>query len=224
MLYRFDAVVKEENGIKQMDIPFNVWEVHDGMGELSARVMLSGKTFACVLIPVGKGVYYIPLEGEMAAHLETGTDYEVVLEMMDSLLHDHSGSPYSQEAPIRVIDSITLLQQPYDGLCGQACIGMLAGVSLDDACDIMHCREWQANMSKMVETMDYLGIAHANEIIYTGGRKDVVLPKCCIMMEKMGRYSHYLIHFDGRYYDPTMGEFQEFDMENLKGYLEVKTV
>lgn len=222
MLYRFHAVVKEENQVKQIDIPFNVWEVHEGMGELKAKVRAEEQTFSCILIPEGKGVYYIPLENGME-RLETGKDYEIVLEMMDCLIYDHSASPYGPEHPIRVIDRIDLLQQPYDGLCGQACIGMLAGISLDDACDMMHCREWQANMSKMIETMDYMGLPHGNEIVYTGGSRDVTLPKCCIMMEKMGRYSHYLIYFDGKYYDPTVGVFNEYDLENLKGYLEVMT-
>lgn len=50
------------------------------------------------------------------------------------------------------------------------CVAMIAGTTLDEMCDIMKCREWQANMSKMIATLEYLGIRHADKIIYTLGK------------------------------------------------------
>ena len=38
----------------------------------------------------------------------------------------------------------------------------------------------------------------------------------------MGLYCHYLIHFDGRFYDPSLGIMTEYDMSQLLGYLEIK--
>ena len=116
-----------------------------------------------------------------------------------------------------------LVTQPWDGLCGQAAVAMIAGVSLDEACDLMHCREWQANMAKMITTLDYLGIPHSSTLVYTLGR-ECVLPKCAILMEKMGRYSHYLVTFDGKFYDPNTGVMNEFDLSKLIGYLEIGAV
>ena len=63
-------------------------------------------------------------------------------------------------------------------------------------------------------------IRHSNKIIYTRG-KDVELPKCCIIMENLGRFSHYLVGFDGKYYDPNNGIMPEIDKANIKGYLEI---
>ncbi len=40
-------------------------------------------------------------------------------------------------------------------------------------------------------------------------------------MEKMGRYSHYLVGFEGQYYEPNQGVLPEFDMTKMVGYLEV---
>ena len=45
--------------------------------------------------------------------------------------------------------------------------------------------EWQANMAKMITTLDYLGIPHSSTLVYTLGR-ETELPKCAILMEKMG--------------------------------------
>ena len=44
----------------------------------------------------------------------------------------------------------------------------------------------------------------------------------CIMMEKMGLFCHYLVHYDGKFYDSNLGIISEYDMGKLLGYLEVK--
>ena len=48
-----------------------------------------------------------------------------------------------------------------------------------------------------------------------------LLPKCTIIMERMGRYSHYLVGYEGKYYDPNLGVIKEFDMAKMVGYLEI---
>ena len=77
-------------------------------------------------------------------------------------------------------------------------------------------------MSNIIVTLEYLGIRHADKIVYTLG-KEVSLPHCCIIMEKMGRYSHYLVGFNGQYYDPNLGILKEFDLTKVVGYLEIIT-
>ena len=100
-------------------------------------------------------------------------------------------------------------------------IAMLAGLTIAEVISVMDCREWQATMGRMISALNYYGIDHSDIIVYTEGR-EAVLPKCCIMMEKMGRYCHYLIHFDGKYYDSNLGVLEEYDMSKLLGYLEIK--
>jgi hypothetical protein len=85
----------------------------------------------------------------------------------------------------------------------------------------MGLREWQAKMGEMISALNYYGIEHSDIVIYTEGR-EATLPKCCIMMEKMGLYCHYLLHYDGKFYDPNMPVFEVYDMSKLQGYLEVK--
>ena len=68
---------------------------------------------------------------------------------------------------------------------------------------------------------DNIDVDHSDVIMYTEG-EEATLPKCCIMMEKMGRYCHYLIHFDGQFYDSNLGILNEYDTSKLLGYLEVK--
>ena len=223
MFYQFIGAVTSENGKSEITIPFNIWEVCDTQGTLHIEGEADQKAFACELSPLGKGMYTIPLNGSVSAALQGKTsDIDIRFQITNRKAYIGTDSPYSLEKPIRKVDSMKLITQPNDGLCGQTCIAMLAGVTLDDACEIMHCRDWQASMGKMVDTLDYLGLAHEDVIHYTQG-KDVTLPKCAILMEKMGRYSHYLVIYDGTYFDPTEGILEAFDKTNLVGYLEITT-
>lgn len=220
MNYHFQGTVLYEDGTYKINIPFNVWEVCDSQGVLPVEVTASSRKFTCDLEPLGKGLYYIPVTEELADALSQTC--EVTFSILAQVTHISEAGPYSTENPIRRIDSMKLITQPNDGLCGQTCIAMLADVTLDEACEIMHCRDWQASMGKMIDTLDYLGLAHSDTIFYTQGTP-ASLPKCAILMEKMGRYSHYLLCYDGTYFDPTMGILEEFDMKNLVGYLEIAT-
>ncbi|MBQ9863661.1 MAG: DUF1905 domain-containing protein, partial [Lachnospiraceae bacterium] len=199
-------------------IPFNVWEICKKEGDVPVKVKLQDSVFVCNLIPEGNGVYSIPVSAETLKSFEIGKEYPVTFRVTKSSAQE---SPYSTSNPIRKIDSIEVIKQPHDGLCGQSCVAMLAGISLDEAINTMHCGEWQATMDKIINALNYFGIDHSEEIIYTNGRADVTLPKCCVIMEKMGRYSHYLVYFNGVGYDSNLGLIDDYDVTKVKGYMEV---
>ena len=223
MFFQFFGAVTGEGSDRCISIPFNVWEVCDTQGTLKAEGTADNASFSCELSPLGNGLYRIPVNESVAAAIGSKTEnIDISFQISNRKAYIGADSPYSPDDPIRKVDSMKLITQPNDGLCGQTCIAMLAGVTLDEACEIMHCRDWQASMGKMVDTLNYLGIAHEETIHYTQGQS-VSLPKCAILMEKMGRYSHYLVIYDGVYYDPTAGIIDDFDMDNLVGYLEIKT-
>lgn len=217
MEYKFEQKVSMDGNKGYMEIPFNVWEICKKEGDVPAKVTIDKTSFACNLEPKGNGYYNIPISDEVIHQFKEGVVYPVTFFIM---VRSAAHSPYSTTNPIRVIDSIENILQPHDGLCGQSCIAMLAGITLEDTINVMHCSEWQATMGKMIEALDYFGISHAEEIIYTVG-KEATLPKCCIIMEKMGRYSHYLIHYDGTFYDSSLGVLHEYDLSKMMGYLEI---
>lgn len=222
MKFEFEGMVERRENEYLITVPFNVWEVCEKVGDAPVRVCVGDVCFICDLIPRGQGYYDIPVNADALEKLEMGKKQPIFFEIVGDIINIGANSPYSVEHPIRVIDHVDLVTQPWDGLCGQACIAMIAGVSLGEASDIMKCREWQANMSKMVATLEYLGIRHGDKIVYTLG-KETQLPKCCIIMEKMGRYSHYLVGYEGEFFDPNMGILKEFDMSKVVGYLEIIT-
>ncbi|MCI8791150.1 MAG: DUF1905 domain-containing protein [Lachnospiraceae bacterium] len=227
MRYFFQSVVEKKDKGYMIQIPFNVWEVCKQRDIIQAEVILDNKIIECELLPIenGKssfqGNYEIHIGDDDAVSVELGVPHKILLHISGSLIRMDQNSPYSFENPIRRIDGIDVIIQPEDGLCGQSCVAMLAGNTIAEVISVMDCREWQATMGMMISALNYYGIDHADVINYTEGR-DTVLPKCCIMMEKMGRFCHYLVHFDGKYYDSNLGVLEEYDMSKLLGYLEIK--
>lgn len=220
MRYFFDGKIEKLNDIYSIRIPFNVWEVCKQRDVIQAEIILDNRFIDCELLPEDKGSYKIHLTDEDVSHLDTTQVHKILLRIPDSLIQMNQNSPYSFDYPIRKIDSMDVIIQPADGLCGQTCVAMLAGVTIAEVISVMGCQEWQATMGKVISALNYYGINHPNVIMYTEGH-DATLPKCCIMMEKMGRFCHYLVHFDGKFYDPNLGVMDHYDMSKLLGYLEV---
>lgn len=221
MRYFFESSVEKKDGDYVIQIPFNIWEVCKQRDVIQGDVVLDNKIIPCELLPLQKGNYEIHIKDTDAVTVELGQPHKVLLHVTGSLIRMDQNSPYSFEHPIRKIDSMQVIIQPEDGLCGQACVAMLAGNTIAEVISVMDCREWQATMGRVISALNYYGIDHTDIIVYTEG-KPVVLPKCCIMMEKMGRYCHYLVHYDGKFYDSNLGVLQEYDMSKLLGYLEIK--
>lgn len=223
MRYFFNGKIEKQGDIFSIKIPFNVWEVCKQRDVIPADLVLDNKIIECNLLPEEKGNYKIHLTAEDVSHINVEDTHKILLHVSGSLIQAKPNSPYSFENPIRKIDGIDIIRQPEDGLCGQTCVAMLAGVTIAEVISVMDCREWQGTMGRMISALNYYGIDHSDIIIYTEGQ-EATLPKCCFMLEKMGRYSHYLLHYDGKFYDPTLGVLTEYDMSKLLGYLEIKGV
>ena len=221
MRYFFESKVEKKDNGYMMQIPFNVWEVCKLRDVIKAQIVLDNNVVDCELLPLEKGNYEIHINDVDMVEVELNVPHKVLLHVTESLIRMDQNSPYSFEDPIRKIDSMEVILQKQDGLCGQACVAMLAGITIAEVISVMDCREWQATMGRMISALNYFGIDHSDIIIYSEG-KPVILPKCCILMERMGRYCHYLVHFDGKFYDPNLGIMESYDMRKLLGYLEIK--
>ncbi len=221
MRYFFSGKIEKQDDIYSIRIPFNVWEVCKQRDIIQADLVLDNKIIDCELLPEQKGNYKIHLTEDDVSHINIDETHKLLLHVTGSLIKMDQNSPYSFDNPIRKIDSMDIIIQPEDGLCGQTCVAMLAGVTIAEVISVMDCREWQATMGRVISALNYYGIDHSDVIMYTEGQ-ETTLPKCCIMMEKMGLYCHYLVHYDGKFYDSNLGIITEYDMSKLLGYLEIK--
>ncbi|MCH5344056.1 MAG: hypothetical protein J1E64_08455 [Acetatifactor sp.] len=221
MRYFFESKVEKKDEGYTIQIPFNVWEVCKQRDVIKGDLVLDNKVIDCELWPKEKGNYEVHIKDQEGISVEPGSVHKILLHVNGSLIRMDQNSPYSFENPIRKIDSVDVIIQPEDGLCGQSCVAMLAGVTVAEVISVMDCREWQATMGRVISALNYYGIDHTDIIMYTEGR-DTVLPKCAILMEKMGRFCHYLVHFDGKFYDSNLGVLEEYDTSKLLGFLEIK--
>ncbi len=203
MRYFFNGKIEKVENIYTIRIPFNVWEVCKQRDVIKAALVLDNKIIDCELLPEEKGNYKIHLQEEDVSHIDINKVHKILLHITGSLIHMNQNSPYSFDKPIRKIDKIDIIIQPEDGLCGQTCVAMLAGITIAEVISVMDCREWQATMGRVISALNYYGIDHSDVIVYTEGL-EASLPKCCILMEKMGRYCHYLVHYDGKFFDSTL--------------------
>ncbi len=222
MRYLFEAELQKKDGKYSANVPFNVWEVVKQRDAINAELVIENEIVPCDLNPLEKGRYELTFEGKDGLDLNEGNAYEMLLHVHGSLAPMDGESPYSFENPIRKIDGIDIQVQDGDGLCGQTCVAMLAGVSIQDVCDVMNCQEWQATMGKLISALNYYGIGHSDIIVYSTESEEVKLPKCALMIEKLGRFGHYLVAYDGKFYDPNKGIMEEYDFSKLVGYLEIK--
>jgi hypothetical protein len=219
MIYNFKSIIHNEGNRSFIKIPFNVWEECGQKGLIPVEVELSDISFECKLVPKGNGIYYIPVIKEVCKKIDFHSELDVHFKIIDGLSRINSNSLYSKENPIRNIDGITYIRQQHNGYCGQTCLAMLAGISVDEVIKIMKSSKHQASISKVIETLDYFGFSHEKPV-YTKGR-NVELPKCCILNFRGESKSHLSIYYDGEYYDPTSGVLQVYPYENLISYIEI---
>lgn len=207
----FTEILFKEGKRTFIKIPFNVWERFNQKGLIPVKVSIENHQFECRLIPKGEGIYYIPVVNKIVNQINKD-EVHVSLEIINSLSRN---SPYTIDHPIRIINSIERLSYPKDGYCGQLCLAMLTGLSVDEIIDITHMKAWQCSMSKLIEALDYFGIKHDEKVTYTKG-KEFVYPDCCIVNVRGEPMNHLSLYYNGTYYDS-----EDIDFNRIIGYLKI---
>ncbi|MBP1924430.1 hypothetical protein J2Z76_000283 [Sedimentibacter acidaminivorans] len=219
MNYSFRSVYYKEGNRIFIKIPFNVWETCKKRGNIPVKVVIEDIPFECKLIPKGNGDYVIPVNKDVINKLDSRSEYSVHFTLLNQLTRINNSSPYNKDNPIRIIDSISYKKQPDIGFCGQTCLAMLAGISVDEVIKLMKSKKWQASISKVIESLDYFGFSH-EEPVYTYGQM-VEFPKCCIINVRGYEKSHLIVYFDGIFYDPTSDVTNDYKYENIISYITI---
>lgn len=211
MIFRFRAGLYSEGGRAFIKIPFHVWEETGLKGNIPCRVSIRGLCFECKLIPKGNGNYLIPVTKKTLSALGAEEEYEIEMEPIQALSRINHDSPYSKEHPIRKIDSIDIIPIQA-GFCGHCCVAMLAGVSLSDVVALMG--KGHASWSKLLEALDYYGIAYAPKAVYTKGGP-CQLPPCCIVNND----NRFILWYKGSFCGVT-----DVDPKKTISYMEIFAV
>lgn len=119
-----------------------------------------------------------------------------------------------------------LVMQP-DGssLCGQSCVAMLAGVSLDESIKAFGTRGG-TRTKQLAAALASFGIKACDHL--TRIKLDTVLPEMCIVKmvwrSKAGKpRGHWMVHYHGDYYCPSNGVLEYWLPEwgKITSFLEV---
>lgn len=115
---------------------------------------------------------------------------------------------------------IKYVQQPTFETCGQACIAMLAGVSIEETIKTMHTKG-PTSIGQIIEALDFYGIEHAekNKRI---SKKNPRYTDVSILTVHMPKYTHWVLYYKGKFYDPEFGVLDECHPEGkITSFLEI---
>ena len=97
-----------------------------------------------------------------------------------------------------------LIMQPTFSTCGQACIAMITGKSVEEVIKDMKT-DGATGIGQLMEILDVYGIGHAerNKRI---SKKNLVPYKYSILtVHTNAGYTHWVLLYDNKYYDPEFG-------------------
>lgn len=118
-----------------------------------------------------------------------------------------------------IMKTINYIKQPTDYLCGQACVAMLAGVTVEEVVSVMK-NDKGTGKKDIEKALNYYGIRQAKTM--TKADNTSVLPKVCILKVLLPKYGHWILYYDGKYYDPEFGLMEElYQKARIQSYLEI---
>lgn len=118
-----------------------------------------------------------------------------------------------------IMKKIDYIKQPTEYLCGQACVAMLAGVTVEEVVSVMQ-NDKGTGKKDIEKALNYYGIEQAKTM--TKADNFSVLPKACILKVLLPKYSHWILYYDGKYYDPEFGLMEElYHKARIQSYLEI---
>lgn len=114
---------------------------------------------------------------------------------------------------------INYMKQPTEYLCGQTCVAMLAGVAVEEVVSVMN-NDKGTGKKDIEKALNYYGIRQARTMTKADNKS--VLPKVCILKVILPRYGHWILYYDGKYYDPEFGLMDElYGKARIQSYLEI---
>ena len=97
-----------------------------------------------------------------------------------------------------------LIMQPTSTTCGQACIAMITGKSIEEVIHTMKT-EGPTSIGQLIEALDVYKINHAERNTRISKKNPVPYKYSILTVHINAGYTHWTLLFDGKYYDPEFG-------------------
>lgn len=101
-----------------------------------------------------------------------------------------------------------ILQPEGSWLCGQTCVAMLAGITLEESIAVFGKRS-STSTKDVIRALRSLGISCGDSLISL--KKQAKTPVCMVVLHFAGvKYTHWTVYHNDLYYDPACGILKEY--------------
>lgn len=224
MIHTFSVAMPDykENSRIFIELPFNVFDLFNKKGAMRVKGSINGSTYECALIPRGNGVYLFPINKKIIKQLKIsiGDNLNITMELINNDKNVDKKNDVNETHQFKKNRSINYIKEPNSRACGQACVTMLAGVDVEEVIKIMRTKG-STSIGQIIEALDHYGIKHAesNKRI---SKRTPHYSEVSILTVHMPEYSHWVLYFKGKFYDPEFGVLEECHPDGkITSYLEI---
>lgn len=224
MMHSFSVTIPDYNERSRafIELPFNVWDLFNKKGSIRVHGSINDLEYECALVPRGNGVYLLPINKKTIEKLgiSPGDFINVSMELAIKNNDKENKKEINELKEYRSIESIKYVEQPNSRACGQACIAMLAGEDVQDVIKVMHTGG-STTIGQLIDALDHYHIQHSgkNKRI---SKKTPSYSEVCILTVHMPMYSHWVLYFKDKFYDPEFGVLDACHPDGkVTSYLEI---
>lgn len=224
MIHSFSMIMPHynENNRVFIELPFNIWTIFNKKGAVRVKGSINSIAYECSLIPRGNGVYLLPINKKIIekSKITIGATLNVIMELVGNNKDEDKKQQTDEIKKYKKIEAINYIKQPNNKACGQASVAMLAGVSVEEVMKVMYTNG-STTIGQIIEALDYYGIKHS-ECNKRISKKNPSYSEVCILTVHMPEYSHWVLYFKGKFYDPEFGVLEECHPDGkITSYLEI---
>lgn len=114
-----------------------------------------------------------------------------------------------------------MIMQPASSACGQACIAMIAGKSVEEVIKDMKT-DGPTSIGQLIEILDFYNIRHAERNKRISKKNPVPYAYSILTVHMNAGYTHWVLRYDNKYYDPEFGLIEgEYPHGKITSFLEI---
>ena len=96
-----------------------------------------------------------------------------------------------------------VLQSTFE-TCGQACIAMITGKTIEEVIKDMKT-SGSTSIGQLIEILDHYGVKHAQKNVRISKKNPVPHEYSILTVHTNEDYTHWVLLYDHKYYDPEFG-------------------
>ncbi len=114
-----------------------------------------------------------------------------------------------------------LIMQPNGSACGQACIAMISGKSVEEVIKDMRT-DGPTSIGQLMDILDIYGIGHAERNKRISKKNPVPYKYSILTIHTNAGYTHWALLYSNKYYDPEFGLIDgEYTYGKITSFLEI---